>query len=590
MTGKDYLRAVAELVEQYGTSVRKDFEALPEARMWDRPVTGQVSPANLVLHLSGNLRHFFGHLLGGSDYARERDREFQEERHMSKAQVLETWAGACAETKKVLQNAGRCRLAPGCDLGHVSRRGPESSTHPPARHPPHLPRRADPEHVPYSHPSPGLNPRSRTMRFVLCGCLFFASLSPAFGQNSGGTPAVAPDVPEPGSVEKIAEYTTAPEYLPPSVAYVPQSATVPSPLAVLGHLVGAPDVLSSVAQIHDYFRKLDQASPRVRVERIGMSEEGREILVAMISDEANLEHLDRQSEIGARLADPRSLDRAGMESLLPEGRVFYYLLGGLHSPETGPPEMLMELAHRLAVSEKPEIRAIRENVIVLITPVVEPDGRDRVVEWYERHLRERKLPFRELDRFNSPPYWGHYAFHDNNRDGMQLTLALTRAVNETYFRFHPLVIHDLHESLPLLYISTGHGPYSLAVDPVTVNEWTQFAYHEASELQAMGLPGVWTWGFWDGWWPGYLFSVANNHNAVGRFYETFGNSMPGTFERNLRDEKFVGKPVTEVQWYRPWPPEKKLTWSLRDNTNYMEAEFWRRWSTRPRTEELLRTF
>jgi len=103
MTGKDYLRAVGELVEQYSTSVRKDFLALPEAHMWDRPVAGQVSPANLVLHLSGNLRHFFGHLLGGSGYVRERDREFQDEHHLNKAQILETWAGACAETKKVLQ-------------------------------------------------------------------------------------------------------------------------------------------------------------------------------------------------------------------------------------------------------------------------------------------------------------------------------------------------------------------------------------------------------------------------------------------------------------------------------------------------------
>ncbi len=162
-------------------------------------------------------------------------------------------------------------------------------------------------------------------------------------------------------------------------------------------------------------------------------------------------------------------------------------------------------------------------------------------------------------------------FHDNNRDGIQLTLPLTRSVQQTFWEFHPQVIHDLHESIPLLYLMTGHGPYSRALDPVTIGEWTQFAYHESAELQAMGLPGVWTWGFWDGWWPGYLFSVANNHNAMGRFYETFGNSLAGTFERDLSRSRFAGKPVTDVQWYNPWPPDKKVTWSLRDNTNYMEA-------------------
>ena len=101
-----------------------------------------------------------------------------------------------------------------------------------------------------------------------------------------------------------------------------------------------------------------------------------------------------------------------------------------------------------------------------------------------------------------------------NRDGIQITQALSRAVNDTYWSVHPQVIHDLHESVPLLYISTGHGPYSRAVDPVTISEWTQFGHHETGALAAQGLPGVWTWGFFDGWWPGYLNSVANTLSPV----------------------------------------------------------------------------
>jgi hypothetical protein len=381
----------------------------------------------------------------------------------------------------------------------------------------------------------------------------------------------APDRAEPGSVEKIREFTTGPEYLPESVAYVPESDTVPSPTEGLGRLVGTPDELSRVADVHGYFRKLDEASDRVRVEVIGESEEGREILVALISDAANLANLEELKEVTSRLADPRRTPRDEARRLASEGKVFYWLLGGLHSTETGSPEMLMELAYRLAVSDKPEIRAIRENAVVLITPVVEPDGRDRQVDWYYRHLAGRKLPWEELREFSSPPYWGHYVYHDNNRDGMQVTQALSRALHEGYFDFHPQVMHDLHESVPLLYISTGHGPYSRAVDPVTISEWTQFGHNESGALAAQGLPGVWVWGFWDGWWPGYLTSVANNHHSVGRFYETFGNSHPGTFERDLEQRKFVGKPVTEAQWYRPWPPGKKVRWSLRNNTNYMQA-------------------
>lgn len=381
----------------------------------------------------------------------------------------------------------------------------------------------------------------------------------------------APDRPEAGSVEAIRRFTTDPRFLPETVAYVPDSDTVPSPTEVLGHLAGAPDELSRTADVHGYFRRLDEASDRVRLEKIGTSEEGRDILLALISEPETLANLERHKDITARLADPRRTPREEADRLAAEGKVFYYLMGGLHSTETGSPEMLMELAYRLAVSEKPEIRAIRENAVVLITPVVEPDGRDRMVDWYYRHLRGKGLSYDELDEFNSPPYWGHYTFHDNNRDGMQLTQALTRAVHETYYAFHPQVLHDLHESVPLLYISTGHGPYSRAIDPASVSEWTQMGFNEMGALQSMGLPGVWVWGFWDGWWPGYLVSVAHNHHSVGRFYETFGNSMAGTFERDLSDARFVGKKVTEVQWYRTTPPEEKVTWSLRNNTNYMQA-------------------
>ena len=407
---------------------------------------------------------------------------------------------------------------------------------------------------------------------LLCASTAFSQEPPpAPPAATVATGSWAPDRPEPGSVEKIKEYTTAPEYLPESVSYVPDSETVPSPTKALGHLAGAPDELSRVKDVHDYFRRLAAATDRVQVKVIGTSEEGREMIVALVSDPENLAALDRYKDVTARLADPRRTPREEARRLTREGKVFYWFTGGLHSTETGSPEMLMELAYRLAVSEKPEIQAIRKNTIVMITPVTEPDGRDRQVDWYYRHLRDRKGSYEELDEIMSPPYWGHYVLHDNNRDGMQVTQALTRAVHETFYEFHPQVMHDLHESVPLLYIMTGYGPYNRAIDPVTISEWTQLGYHEAGALSAQGLPGIFTWAFWDGWWPGYLNSVANLHHSVGRFYETFGNGSAGTFDRDLSRVKFAGRPVTDVQWYRPAPPAKKLRWSLRNNTNYMEA-------------------
>jgi hypothetical protein len=87
------------------------------------------------------------------------------------------------------------------------------------------------------------------------------------------------------------------------------------------------------------------------------------------------------------------------------------------------------------------------------------------------------------------------------------------------------------------------------------------------------MPGVWTYGFGEGWAHVYQDSVATNHNAIGRGYETFGNATAETVERRLdpERERYTGRPVTEQDWYRMVPPPKKLKWSLRNNTNYQEA-------------------
>ena len=95
------------------------------------------------------------------------------------------------------------------------------------------------------------------------------------------------------------------------------------------------------------------------------------------------------------------------------------------------------------------------------------------------------------------------------------------------------MLHDLHESVPFLYTSTGTGPYNAWLDPIAIDEWQLLAYHEVEEMTKRGVPGVWTHGFYDGWAPNYMFYVANGHNSIGRFYETFGNGGADTTERTV---------------------------------------------------------
>jgi hypothetical protein len=356
----------------------------------------------------------------------------------------------------------------------------------------------------------------------------------------------------------IRQNTTGPQFLTELVDHLPASAAVPTPLKFNGYIAGAEGHLTYAEDVARYMRALEAASPRVKVFSIGKTEEGREMIVVAVADEKTIRGLDHYRDINRRLADPRKLTDDEARRLIGEGKPMYYLTGAMHSPETGSPEMLMELAYRLAVEETPFIKSIRDNVITLITPVLEVDGRDRIVDLWNYRKANPSVP--------TPPlvYWGHYVAHDDNRDNLGLSLALSRNVLHAYFDWHPQVIHDLHESVPFMYVSTGTGPYNPSLDPLMIDEWHRMAYHEVDELTRRGLPGVWTHGFYDGWAPNYMFWVGMGHNTIGRFYETFGNRWPTTENRIVRG-------ASDRAWFRPNPPLPQVRWSLRNNVNYQQS-------------------
>ncbi|HEX2270282.1 MAG TPA: M14 family zinc carboxypeptidase, partial [Pyrinomonadaceae bacterium] len=347
------------------------------------------------------------------------------------------------------------------------------------------------------------NLATRALLFVT-----FLFVFPVHSLTQEQTNPYAPDQAEPGSVEAIARYTTETRFSNPWVAYVPASATVTSPTKYLGHVVGAAGELSNTTKVYGYMRELDRTSDRVRVQTIGRSEEGRDIILVAITDEEGLRDLDRLKAATAALADPRKVTPEQAERIIETARPIYYFNAGLHSTETGSPEMVMEMAYRLAVSEQPMIRNIRRNLIVLINPVSEPDGRDKTVDWFYRYLKG-KTDWENLPPL-SPPYWGHYVFHDNNRDTHQKALQLTRAVHRMFYEYHPTVMHDLHESIPLLQTWNGTGPWNGNLDPILLSEFFEMSFHEISAMSALGMPGVWTWGFGEGWGHHYLESVAVN--------------------------------------------------------------------------------
>jgi hypothetical protein len=360
----------------------------------------------------------------------------------------------------------------------------------------------------------------------------------------------------------IRQYTTAPEFSSPLVDHLPASKTVPTPMKTLGVIAGAPDVLPYAEDVYKYMRLLAASSPRVRVVTIGHSEEGREMIAVAIADENLLAGQKANDERLAKLADPRSigLDDTKATALIHASYPVYYITGTIHSPETGAPTALMELAYRLAVDDSPYIKYIRSHMITLITPVVEVDGRDRMCDLYKWH---KAHPGEQYPRLT---YWGHYVAHDNNRDAMGMTLDLTRNVLDTYLGWHAQVLHDLHESVPFLYDNTvGDGPYNAWIDPTLADEWAELGWNNVAQMQGFGMPGVFTHGDFDTWSPGYLMFLAGMHNGISRLYETFGNGGADTVKRILQPEEY------SRTWYRQNPPLPVVTWSQRDNNNYEES-------------------
>jgi hypothetical protein len=398
-----------------------------------------------------------------------------------------------------------------------------------------------------------------------------ALLACALAAVSAAAPA-QPQANDEDFAKSVKAWTTRPEFLSPLVDHLPRVKGIPSPKDVLGYHVGAPKKLTYHGEILGYYRALEAKSPRVKVLSIGRTDEGRECVVVFVADEATIKNLESYRRQLAQLADPRGLTEAQAKDVIARSKPIYHVMAGLHSGETGPPEMLMELAYRLAVSDAPIVKQIRDNVIVSLTPVAEPDGRDRYVDWYYRHRIDETD---ERENSGGPPYWGKYVFHDNNRDINYSQLTM-RTLLDWYLEWHPPIMHELHESVPFLYTFSGQAPQNPTLDAILYGELPWFSNFEMSQMTKYGMPGVWTHAFVDMWSPGYLGFMSSNHNGMLRMYETFGNGGATTMKRTVAPPPGApptggGGNATTREWYRPLPPYKEVEWSMRNNTNYMQT-------------------
>jgi hypothetical protein len=340
----------------------------------------------------------------------------------------------------------------------------------------------------------------------------------------------------------------------------PASAAPPSPESVLGFRPGSDRQLADWTQIVDYFRRLDEASDRVRVQEIGRTTEDRPFLVAVITSEANMQRLEEIRQENLRLADPRGLPAAEAERLIARGKTIVAINHGIHSDEVAATQTAMETAYELASGNTPEIREVLENTVVVMIPSHNPDGTQRVTEWYRSSLGTAW-------EGHAPPFlYQKYTGHDNNRDWYMFTQRESRlTLQGLYDPWRPQIVHDIHQMgarAARLFAPPYVDPWEPNVDPALTAAVNALGQHVAARLTTEGHKGVVTQAIYDAWSPSRAYP--HTHGAVRLLTESAEARMATPIEVPFASlEPGIGYDPRQRSWNfpDPWPGG---TWRLGD--------------------------
>lgn len=345
-------------------------------------------------------------------------------------------------------------------------------------------------------------------------------------------------------------------------------AAVPTPREHLGFTPGDDYKLADSKQIFGYFQKLAASSDCIHLVEFGKSSFSKPMYVAFLSAPENLKRLDRYREISRTLA----LGQGGPDqarALAEEGKAIVWIDSGLHASEVAPAQHSPELAYKIVTGETAEIKAIRQNVILMQVPVINPDGLDWIVNWYRGNVGS---PY-ELAPL--PWLYQKYAGHDNNRDWFMLNLEETRHTTRLLFQeWFPQIVYNQHQAPPF--------PARIFVPPYAepLNPHIPAAVMEGINLIGMAIkerfarenkPGVLSYLTYDSWWNGGLRSVPAFHNMHGILTETalYSYATPRIYtaaEIPLIFPNGISTREPSIFYERPWLNGK---WGVRDAIEYM---------------------
>lgn len=334
------------------------------------------------------------------------------------------------------------------------------------------------------------------------------------------------------------------------------SGQVPHPKDIYGFTPGDDYKLATYSQMLEYYKKLDAASNRVKMREIGKSVLGKPMLLLFISSEENMQQLDKWRSISEQLARAR-IDEETARSLAKEGKSITWIDGGLHATEVAHAQMTSLLAHKVATEETPEMQKIRDNTILLLMPVMNPDGLDIIASWYKRNVG---TPF-ETTR---PPWLYHYYVgHDNNRDWFMNNMPESKAVSQViYNEWYPQIVYNHHQTGPSwtrIFLPPFTDPVNPLIHPGVTTGVNLVGSAMANRFAMKKMPGVVSDVIFSMWWNGGMRTVPYFHNMIGILTETSHATPsprffdPDSIPKSIANRRGVGIPTNGTNIFYPYP-------------------------------------
>jgi Zinc carboxypeptidase len=296
---------------------------------------------------------------------------------------------------------------------------------------------------------------------------------------------------------------------------------IPTPASVLGYEVG--ERFTPHHLLHRYYETVAALSPRVVLDTVARTFEGREVLMAIVTSEANHARLEQIRQASRRIADPRGASAAELDAAAAALPAIVWLGFTVHGSEASGAEAAIALLYQLAAGGDATTRTILDSAVVLIDPLQNPDGHERHAQDVMRRrgvFGPRPEPYAMVHNGSWPgPRTSHYHF-DLNRDWIVHSHPETQGRIAALLDWNPHVAVDLHEmgSNSTYYFAPPMQPVNENVPDFVRAWWNDFAAANAAAFDVEG------WSFfrrenYDEFYPGYGSAWPIYTGAVGMTYE-----------------------------------------------------------------------